>query len=108
MTCQTLLRGMVFCAACSGASVSAVAIAAPPESVAASSSTHLQSQAKEVDAELAAARAHNEALQAQVAQMEQQNAAQQKQLQQRDAEIAALQAKLQAAGVPASATSADH
>ena len=81
-----------------GASIAATA--APPAKP--------QHELKAVDAKLAAARSHNDALQAQVTQMEQQNAAQQKQIQQRDAEIAALQAKLHAAGVPASATSADH
>jgi peptidoglycan hydrolase CwlO-like protein len=85
-----------------GASIAATA--APP----AKHPANLQHELKAVDAKLAAARSHNDALQAQVTQMEQQNAAQQKQLQQRDAEIAALQAKLHAAGVPASATSADH
>ncbi|HKZ09921.1 MAG TPA: hypothetical protein VJL61_04330 [Rhodanobacteraceae bacterium] len=85
-----------------------MAIAAPPPSASAKSPAHLQNQVKEVDAKLAAARSHNDALQAQVTQMEQRSAAQQKQLQQRDAEIAALQAKLHAAGVPASAASADH
>ena len=108
MTRQTFLRGMAFCAACFSASIAAAAIAAPPASTSARHPAHLQSQVKEVDAGLAAAHARDEALQAQVTQMEQQNAAQQKQLQQRDAEIAALQEKLQAAGVPASATSADH
>jgi Tfp pilus assembly protein FimV len=109
MTRQTFLRGMVFCAACfSASSFAAVAIAAPPASASARPPAHLQSQVKDVDAKLAAARLHNEALQARVTEMEQHNAAQQKQLQQRDAEIAALQDKLQAAGVPAPATSAGH
>ncbi len=110
MTRQTLLRGMVFCVACFSASVAAMtmAVAAPPASASVKPPGHLQSQVNEVDAKLAAARSHNEALQAQVTQMEQRSAAQQKQLQQRDAEIAALQAKVHAAGVPTSATSADH
>jgi septal ring factor EnvC (AmiA/AmiB activator) len=85
-----------------------MAVAAPPAPASARHPAHLQSQVKDVDAKLAAARSHNEALQAQVTQMEQHNATQQKQLQQRDAEIAALQDKLQAAGVPAPATSAGH
>ena len=85
-----------------GASIAATA--APP----AKHPANLQHELKAVDAKLAAARTHNEALQAQVAQMEQQNAGRQKQLQQRDAEIAALQQKLRAVGIPASAASAEH
>ncbi|WHZ18889.1 MAG: hypothetical protein OJF55_001038 [Rhodanobacteraceae bacterium] len=79
-------------------------MAAPPAaSHHANSAAELKAQQKDVDAKLASARAHHEALQSQVTQLEQQSAAQQKQLQQRDAEIAALQQKLRAAGVPASA-----
>ncbi len=82
-----------------------VAMAAPPASGHANRPANLQAQVKDVDAKLAAAHSHNQALQAQVTQMEQQNDAQQKRLQQRDAEIAALQQKLRAAGAPASAAS---
>ncbi len=83
------------------------AMAAPPSRHAGKTSD-LKAQQKDVDAKLASARTHHEALQSQVTQLEQQNAVQQKQLQQRDAEISALQQKLQAAGVPASAASSSH
>lgn len=90
-----------------GASVLGLALpalaAAPTRHATAASSAR-----QGVDAQLAAARARHDALQAQVTQQEQHNADQQKQLQQRDAEIAALQHKLQAAGAPASAASSGH
>ena len=104
MTLHKTLRNTAIGLALLGASLAATA--APPAR--ARHPANLQAQVKDVDAKLAAARTHNEALQAQVAQMEQQNAAHEKQSQQRDAEIAALQQKLQAAGVPASAASAEH
>lgn len=79
--------------------------AAPPSSHHINRAGNLQAQLKDVDAQIATARAHHDRLQAQVARMEQQNAAQQKQVQQRDAEIAALQQKLQAGGKPAASAS---
>jgi peptidoglycan hydrolase CwlO-like protein len=96
------LRSIVLGVALLGAS--SALMAAPPASRHADTAVGLQAQVKDSDAKLAAARAHNEALQAQVGQMEQQAAAREKQLQQRDAEIAALQQKLEAAGVPVSST----
>lgn len=105
MTRCILLRGSLACTVLLGASLAA--FAAPP---AAHRGTRadLQAQVKDVDAKIAAARAHNLALQSQVAQMERQGATQAQQVQQRDAEIAALQQKLRATGVPASADSAGH
>jgi Tfp pilus assembly protein PilO len=101
------LRSIVLGVLLLGASGGSMAV--PPSSRHPDTTAGMQAQVKNSDAKIAAARAHNEALQAQVAQMEQQTAARAKQLQQRDAEIAALQQKLQAAGVPASsATSAGH
>ena len=104
MAGQVVVRNTFLGLALIGASLIAVA----PASAQGRHPANPQSPLKDVDARLAAARSRNQALQAQVAQMEQQGAAQQKQLQQRDAEIAALQQKLRAAGIPASATSADH
>jgi septal ring factor EnvC (AmiA/AmiB activator) len=100
MAMHDLMRNTILCVTLAGASLAAMA--APPPAA------HLRKQLKDVDARIAAARAHHDALRAQVAQMEQQNAARQKQLQQRDAEIAALQEKLQAAGIPASVASSDR
>ena len=104
MAGQAVVRNTFLCLALLGASIAAVA----PASAQARHPANPQDRLKGVDARLAAARAHNQTLQAQVTQMERQGAAQQKQLRQRDAEIAALQQKLRAAGVPASATSAVH
>jgi peptidoglycan hydrolase CwlO-like protein len=105
MALHETLRSMVLGVALLGASLAVVA-ATPPASHQGTQAAKLRTQLQGVDAKLAAAHAHNTALQSQVAQMEQRNAAKQKQLQQRDAEIAALQQKLRAAGVPVSATSA--
>lgn len=107
MASHVFVRGALLYAALLGTSIAATA-APPASSHGAARTADLQAQVKDVDAQIAAARAHNTALQAQVAQMEQRNATQQKQVQQRDAEIAALQRKLQAAGVPTSAATGGH
>jgi septal ring factor EnvC (AmiA/AmiB activator) len=86
----------------------AALLGAPMAMSAATPHAAVHAQLKDVDAKVAAARAHQTALQSQVTTLEQQNAAQQKQLQDRDAEIAVLQRKLQAAGVPAASASAGH
>ena len=106
MARHVFVRGALLCATLLGTSVAAMA--APPAASRTGNTADLQAQVKDVDAKIAAARAHNAALQARMTQLEQQNSAQQKRMQQRDAEIAALQQKLQAAGGPAATASGGH
>lgn len=103
MKLRKLRRSGVLAVALFG--MAAAAMAAPPSPHPAGDR---QTQLQKVNADVAAARTRNAALQAKVTEMEQQNSAQHRQLEQRDAEIAALQKKLQATGVPASAASARH